>query len=120
VIFLTTDVHATLVNDARFQTLEPGGMQNSGILDITVGPASTATFNTEIDRATGEGNGAQVDGTFFEGFLQMQCSEIDTLSYGQVEITRDKLTVTPKDQSGNLLMNKSAGEPCGPFELEAQ
>ncbi len=25
VIFLTTDVHATLVNDARFQTLEPGG-----------------------------------------------------------------------------------------------
>ncbi len=25
VVFLTTDVHATLENDARFQTLEPGG-----------------------------------------------------------------------------------------------
>ena len=31
VIFLTTDVHATLVNDARFQTLEPGGAKDSGI-----------------------------------------------------------------------------------------
>ena len=30
VVFLTTDVHATLVNDARFQTLEPGGPRNSG------------------------------------------------------------------------------------------
>ena len=120
VIFLTTDVHATLVNDARFQTLEPGGMRNSGILEVTVGPVSTATFDTEIDRVTGEGNGATVDSTFFEGFLQMQCSEIDTLSYGQVEVTRDKLTVTPKDQNGNPLVNKSANEPCGPFELEAQ
>ena len=39
VIFLTTDVHATLVNDARFQTLEDGGAQDSGIFDFTVGPA---------------------------------------------------------------------------------
>ena len=49
VVFLTTDVHATLVNDARLQTLEPGGPKNSGILDVTVGPAATANFGLEID-----------------------------------------------------------------------
>ena len=47
VIFLTTDVHATLVNDARFQTLEAGGARDSGIFDYTVGPAATANF--ELD-----------------------------------------------------------------------
>ena len=120
VVFLTTDVHATLVNDASFQTLEEGGRRNSGILDITVGPVSTATFQTEIDRAIGEGNGAIVDEQFFENFLNMQCSEIDTYSYGQVEVTRDKLTVTPRDQNGRPFVNKSENEPCGPFELEAQ
>ena len=58
VVFLTTDVHATLVNDARFQTLEPGGRANSGILDITVGPAATANFELEIDDAVGQGQRA--------------------------------------------------------------
>ena len=57
VIFLTTDVHATLVNDARFQTLESGGPENSGILDVIVGPVATANFALEIDqthRAAGQ------------------------------------------------------------------
>jgi hypothetical protein len=53
VVFLTTDVHATLVADARLKTLEPGGPENSGIRDITVGPAATANFELEIDDATG-------------------------------------------------------------------
>ena len=61
VVFLTTDVHATLVNDARFQTLESGGPRNSGIMDITVGPAATANFELEIDEAVGKGNGRFVD-----------------------------------------------------------
>ena len=34
VIFLTTDAHATPVNDARLQTLEPGGPKDTGILDV--------------------------------------------------------------------------------------
>ena len=59
VVFLTTDVHATLVNDARFQTLEPGGPQNSGILEATVGPAATASFAKEIDGTVGIPGAAQ-------------------------------------------------------------
>ena len=51
VVFLTTDVHATLVNDARSRRSSPAA-RDSGILDITVGPAATANFELEIDGAT--------------------------------------------------------------------
>src|SRR5438105_13865453 len=40
-IFLTTDDHANLVNDARFATFpSQGGPANSGILDVTTGPVA--------------------------------------------------------------------------------
>jgi phosphodiesterase/alkaline phosphatase D-like protein len=118
VVFLTTDVHANLVNDARFQTLEPGGAQPSGILDVTTGPVGTATFQTEIDQVTGPGSGAQIDSLFFNGILGMQCSVVDTYSYGQVDVTNDKLTITLKDLNGQPLTD--GGNPCGPFEIEAK
>ena len=67
VVFLTTDVHATLVNDARFETLDPGGPRNSGILDITVVPAATANLELEIKTEVGvPGTGALADSAFFE------------------------------------------------------
>ena len=53
VVFLTTDVHANLVNDARFNTLGAGGVQNSGILDVTTGPIATANYSLEISDAIG-------------------------------------------------------------------
>ena len=105
VIFLTTDVHATLVNDARFQTLESGGAKNSGIMDVTVGPVATANFGLEIDQTTGQpGSGALVDTAFLTppppGGVGMQCSVLDQFSYGQVKVTGSTLTVTPKDIDG--------------------
>jgi phosphodiesterase/alkaline phosphatase D-like protein len=120
VIFLSTDVHATLVNDARFQTLEPGGPQNSGILDVTVGPAATLNFQREIDLATGSsGNGAAAEAAFFTppppAGLGMQCSVTDKFSYGQVKVTGSRLTVTPKGIDGKPLRDGS--QPCGPFVL---
>ncbi|HZG48484.1 MAG TPA: alkaline phosphatase D family protein [Thermoleophilaceae bacterium] len=121
VIFLTTDVHATLVNDARLQTLEPGGPKNTGILDVTVGPAATANFSLEIDGATGRpGSGPLVDQVFHEaspqnGGVGMQCSVIDRFSYGQVSVSATQLVVTPKGIGGEQLRNGS--KPCGPFVL---
>jgi phosphodiesterase/alkaline phosphatase D-like protein len=115
VIFLSTDVHATLINDARFQTLESGGPQNSGIFDVTVGPVATANFALEIDQTTGQPNsGALVDGAFFtppppQG-VGMRCAVLDQFSYGQVRVTRNQLTVTPKDINGNPLTDN--GNPC--------
>ncbi len=125
VVFLTTDVHATLVNDARFQTLEAGGAKNSGILDITVGPAATANFELEIDDAVGKGNGRLVDDVFLESQPPtgpgLQCSELKTFSYGQVRATRNRLTITPKNIRGGALKQDPTGTPgttdCGPFVL---
>jgi alkaline phosphatase D len=121
VIFLTTDVHATLINDARFQTLEQGGARNSGILDVVVGPVATANFGLEIDQATGQpGSGALVDGAFFTpeppNGTGMQCSILDAFSYGQVKVTSNRLTVTPKDINGKP--QRDGDRPCGPVVLK--
>jgi alkaline phosphatase D len=119
VVFLTTDVHATLVNDARFQTLEPGGPQDSGILDVTVGPAATAPFAQEINDAVGLPFAAGlIDSLFLEDVLGMQCSGINQFSYGEVEVTSTELTITPKDIDGNPLSTDDG--PCGPFVLSSQ
>jgi alkaline phosphatase D len=116
VIFLTTDVHATLINDARFKTLEQGGPENSGIFDVTVGPVATANFGIEIDNTTGQqGSAALVDAGFLTppppGGVGMQCSVLDRFSYGQVTVTKSSLTVTPKDIDGNQITDN--GQPCG-------
>jgi alkaline phosphatase D len=115
VVFLTTDVHATLINDARFQTLEQGGPQNSGILDVTVGPVATANYAIEIDDTTGQqGSGALVDSAFFTppppGGIGMQCSVLDQFSYGQVSVTSNRLTITPKNIDGQPISDN--GRPC--------
>jgi phosphodiesterase/alkaline phosphatase D-like protein len=123
VVFLTTDVHATLVNDARFQTLEPGGPRNSGITDITVGPAATANFGLEIDTEVGVPNaGTLVDTAFFTpqppGGVGMECSIVNQFSYGQVEVTANRLTVIPKGTNGRL--QRDGDRPCGPFVFRYQ
>ena len=120
VVFLTTDVHATFVNDARFQTLEPGGPENSGILDVTVGPVATANFGLEIDTETGGmGTGALIDTVFFQGAppggVGMRCSIVDQFSYGQVKVTSKRLTITPKGIDGKP--QRDGDKPCGPFSL---
>jgi phosphodiesterase/alkaline phosphatase D-like protein len=118
VVFLTTDVHATLVNDARFDTLGPGGPKNSGITDVTVGPAGTANFGLEIDTELGRpGTGTLVDSVFFEskppGGVGMRCSIVNQFSYGEVKVTAKRLTITPKGIDGKPQRN--VGKPCGPF-----
>jgi alkaline phosphatase D len=120
VVFLTTDVHATLVNDARFQTLEDGGAQDSGIMEVIVGPAATANFGIEIDDTVDRpGTGELVDTAFFEppppNGVGMRCSILDEFSYGQVRVTRNRLTITPKGIDGRRQTND--GRPCGPFVM---
>jgi phosphodiesterase/alkaline phosphatase D-like protein len=122
-IFLTTDVHGTLVNDARFKTLETGGPVNSGIMDVTVGSAATANYAREIDEATGiPGAGGLVDNLFFEpqppGGLGMRCSILDQFSYGEVSVTSSQLRITPKNINGAPLTSDDG--PCGPFVLNFQ
>jgi hypothetical protein len=40
----------------------------------------------------------------------MRCSVLDQFSYGQVRVTRDRLTVTPKNIDGAPVTDN--GRPC--------
>ena len=122
VIFLTTDVHANFVNDARLQTLEPGGVVNSGILDITTGPVATRSFSKEIDEATGtQGSGDAITKAFFKPAppdgVGMTCASPDTFSYGQVDVTAKKLTIHLKDTNGKPVVDAGTGAACAPVVL---
>jgi alkaline phosphatase D len=98
VVFLTADVHASLVNDARYDTLGPGGVQNSGILDVTTGPIATANYSLEIsDTAGNPAAGPLAQSAFFKpqppDGVGMQCASTDQFSYAQVEVTKSRLTI---------------------------
>ena len=102
VVFLAADVHANLVNDVRFQTLEEGGPVNSGITEIATGPIATATYALEISRETeNESSGALVHDAFLKppppNGVGMQCAAIDQFSYTQVTVTRNQLRVQLRD-----------------------
>jgi alkaline phosphatase D len=118
VIFLTTDIHATLVNDARLSTFpEEGGTQNSGIFDFTVGPAATENYAGEIDNTVNRpGTGTLVRDAFLRqpppNGPGMRCAVIDKFSYGEVRATRSTLTVTPKGIDGRPLAE------CPPLTLQ--
>jgi phosphodiesterase/alkaline phosphatase D-like protein len=121
-IFLTTDVHANFVNDARFQTLEQGGPKDSGIFDVTTGPVATKSFSREIDDTTGHaGDGDTVTKAFFKppppGGVGMRCAAPDVFSYGQVEVTAKRLTVTLKDANGKPVKDSGTGQDCAPLVL---
>ena len=120
VIFLTTDVHANLVNDARLKTFEAGGPVDSGIIDVTTGPVATKSFSKEIDSATGsQGSGDLVAKAFFKpappNGTGMTCAAVDVFSYGQVEVTKSRLTVRLKDATGKPVVDTGTGQPCAPI-----
>jgi phosphodiesterase/alkaline phosphatase D-like protein len=119
-IFLTTDVHANLVNDARLKTFESGGPVDSGILDVTTGPVATKSFAKEIDGATGSaGSGDLITKAFFKppppNGAGMICAAPDVFSYGEVEVTSAKLTVTLKDAAGKPVVDSGTNQPCAPI-----
>jgi alkaline phosphatase D len=129
VVFLTTDVHSNLVNDARFKTLEAGGPENSGILDITTGPVATAPFAQEVnDQVDNEFAGALVHDLFFKpqppNGVGMQCAGLDQFSYAQVEVRRSRLTIELLDINGGPVLDTGdrdqPGPPCGPFVIERE
>jgi hypothetical protein len=104
------------VNDARLQTLESGGPVNTGIFDFTVGPAATENFAGEIDRNAGQpGAGQLISAGFFKpqppNGVGMRCSIVDKFGYGEVSVTRNKLTITSKGIDGKPLSG------CSPLVL---
>ena len=117
-VFLTTDVHANMVNDARFNTLGGSGVKDSGILDITNGPVATENFAGEINSAVGNpAAGALVTSLFFQpqppAGVGMQCAATDQFSYAEVEVTRQRLTVDLLDDHDDPVKNTGdASQPA--------
>jgi alkaline phosphatase D len=100
VVFMSTDFHANMVNDARFDTLGPGGVQNSGILDITTGPVATRTYSQQLNEGVDPPNpavGPLVQSVFLKpeppAGVGMQCAATDQFSYAQVRVTKGEVTV---------------------------
>jgi phosphodiesterase/alkaline phosphatase D-like protein len=122
VVFLTADVHASLVNDARFNTLGGPGVQNSGILDVTTGPIATETFSGEINKTVGSsGAGALIHDLFLKpqppSGVGMQCAATNQESYAEVTVSKNELRIELLDEHGDRVSDtgeiSSPGPPCG-------
>lgn len=129
VVFLTTDVHANMVNDARLQTLEPGGPVGTGITEVTTGPIATKTFAGEINDTTGNPSSATaLRALFFNAppptGVGMQCSGLDEFSYAAVTVSKRQLTVGLKNIEGKPVENTAdrskPAEPCAPIVIPAR
>jgi phosphodiesterase/alkaline phosphatase D-like protein len=128
-IFLTTDVHANLANDARFDTFpqDNSAAKSSGILDVATGPVATMSYKREINGSTGQdpGSGSSagaIDSVFFTppppAGVGMTCSALNVFSYGQVTVSRDKLVVQAKDQNGQPVREEEGSQaPCPTITL---
>ena len=129
VVFLTTDVHANMVNDARLQTLEAGGPVNTGITEVTTGPVATKTYAGEINGAVGSTTAANsIRAIFFNSQpptgVAMACSGLDEFSYAQVAVKKTALTVNLKNIEGKPVLNTAdrtkPGEACAPIVIPAK
>ena len=128
VVFLTADVHASLVNDARLKTLESGGPVDSGILDVVTGPVATANYSIEINDATGsEASAGAIRAAFFKpeppSGMGMDCASLATDSYAQVTARTSTLRIELNDAAGDPVPDTadgSAGPPCAPIVLNAE
>ena len=117
-VFLTTDVHANMVNDARFNTLGGPGVQDSGILDITNGPIATENYAGEISGSVGNpAAGALVTSLFLQpqppSGVGMQCAATDQFSYAEVEVNSQQLTVDLLDDQSNPVLNTGDASAAG-------
>jgi phosphodiesterase/alkaline phosphatase D-like protein len=128
-VFLTTDVHANMVNDARLQTLEAGGPVDTGITEVTTGPVATKTYAGEINGAVGGAGSATAIRAFFFNAppptgVGMQCSGLDQFSYAEVSASKSALTVHLKEIEGKPVQNTAdrtkPAEPCATIVIPAK
>jgi alkaline phosphatase D len=124
VVFLTTDLHATLINDVRYTHFpEEGAPKDTGMIDFVTGPVAKNTFGTDANAKLGNPNAAAAVQTLFKAprpfGLGMRCAALDVDSYVHVSVTSKLLTVSPLDQNGQLV-HESGGAPCAPVPIPAR
>jgi phosphodiesterase/alkaline phosphatase D-like protein len=121
VAIVTTDFHTNWVNDARIKTYpEQGGPVPSGIKEFIAGGVADQLFGHEVDAVSGQPESWKlVDGAFLNRQPPdgpgMECSNMVTFGYIQVEASATKLNVVLKDNKGKQITNAADGRPCGPW-----
>jgi alkaline phosphatase D len=125
-VFLSTDVHANMVNDARYDTLGPAGVQDSGIFDVTTGPVATNPYAGEINDTIGTSSGGTLIHDLFlkpqpPAGVGMQCAAIDQFSYAEVRVSANQLKIELLDQNGNPVSDTGdrtmPGPPCASITI---
>jgi phosphodiesterase/alkaline phosphatase D-like protein len=126
VAIITTDFHSNWVNDARIKTWrEDGGPVQSGIKEFMAGGVADNLLGHEIDDVAGRpSTWPLVDGAYVlkpppDG-PGMECSNMVTYGYAQVEAGAKSLKVVLKDNKGEQMKNAGDGKPCGPWVLSAK
>jgi phosphodiesterase/alkaline phosphatase D-like protein len=127
VAIVTTDFHTNWVNDARIKTWpEDGGPVNSGIHEFIAGGVADDLFGNEIDDTAGRpGTWPLVDSAYLlkqppDG-PGMECSNMITYGYVQLEASAKSLKVVLKDNKGRRMTNASGDKaPCGPWVISAK
>jgi hypothetical protein len=115
------------VNDARIKTWpEDGGPVNSGIKEFIAGGVADSLFGNEIDDIAGRpGTWPLVDSAYLlkqppDG-PGMECSNMVTYGYVQLEASAKSLKVVLKDNKGRQMTNASGDKkPCGPWVISAK
>ena len=126
VAIVTTDFHTNWVNDARIKTWpEDGGPVPSGVKEFIGGGVADDLFGHEIDGVTGQADTWKlIDGAFLNQAPPngpgMECSNMVTYGYIQVEASASSLKVVLKDNTGKQMTNSADGKPCGPWVLPAK
>ena len=128
VVFLTTDVHANLVNTIKFSTLsEQGPPVDTGVFDLTTGPVATMTFHKEVSQVFGsEGNATLFRAVVLKGDppngVKMKCASDNVYSYGEVTVNSSALTVNLKTINGQPVKEDpfDGGAQCGPYVIPKQ
>ena len=115
-VFLTTDVHANLVNTIKFSTLGEGGPPvDTGIFDVTTGPVATMTF-TRSRTARGTRAGDLIRASSSRRPAERGGDELRELRRVQLRAghrDRSALTVVAKDIKGRPV--KEDASTAGPM-----
>jgi phosphodiesterase/alkaline phosphatase D-like protein len=111
VVFLTTDTHATIVNEVFRDRFENGLLPPTTIAqEVVTGPIATYTFQQTIINLFGPVVGpvrvAQLQAAL--SLAGVDCRNLDKDSYGLVEVNASlgTATVTAKDQNGAPVLNQ--------------
>jgi alkaline phosphatase D len=115
VVFLTTDLHANIVNDVRISTLsERGG--DTGFEEVITGPVALKTFAVDTVMKTGQPGAPAAIRAIFKARrpagLGMRCVALDAYAYARVRVTATQLTIALRDLNGNPVRERPGGPPC--------